>query len=195
MWKAAFSPEDGGVRLQIGQLRCHMRLHPDETMRTPRVTLVAYTGDETRGMNMWRRWYIDHILPRENDATLPPKNAASTSLVPKASRNLPARARKTSCAALCPIFPAACARISGGSTRAGIPASMNGHASAPGNPPKGAFPAVSDPLAGPVRKTACSFFSGLSRSACARIPNCTSGIRNGFCTLPTRKAAKTKTTF
>ncbi|MBQ9950808.1 MAG: alpha-galactosidase [Clostridia bacterium] len=73
MWQADFAPAEGGVSVRIGQKRCHTVLHPGETMRTPRVNLVGYTGDETRGMNMWRRWYIAHILPRENGQPLPPK--------------------------------------------------------------------------------------------------------------------------
>ena len=73
MWKAAYSPAENGIRAAIGQLRCNMVIHPGETMRTPRVNLMAYAGDATRGTNMWRRWYFAHILPRENGAPLPPK--------------------------------------------------------------------------------------------------------------------------
>lgn len=72
-WLAEFDPQADGVHFHAGQRRCHMRLHPGETMRTPRVTFVAYQGSETDGMNEWRRWYISHILPKENGAPLPPK--------------------------------------------------------------------------------------------------------------------------
>lgn len=72
-WIAKFEPEPGGVHFCAGQRRCHMRLHPGETMRTPRVTFVAYQGNETDGMNEWRRWYFAHILPKENGSPLPPK--------------------------------------------------------------------------------------------------------------------------
>ncbi len=73
MWKAGFSAAENGVHLTIGQLRCRMVLHPGETMRTPRANFVAYTGDEMRGINMWRRWYLTHILPREDGKPIPPK--------------------------------------------------------------------------------------------------------------------------
>ncbi len=76
MWKAEFAPAEGGVRIAAGQLRCNMVIHPGETMRTPRMNFLAYAGDETRGTNMWRRWYFDHILPRENGKKLPPKFCA-----------------------------------------------------------------------------------------------------------------------
>jgi len=73
MWRADFAPADGGTCVSIGQKRCHTVLHPGETMRTPRANFVASTGDETRSMNMWRRWYLAHILPRENGQPLDPK--------------------------------------------------------------------------------------------------------------------------
>lgn len=73
MWRADFEPAEGGVRIRIGQKRSSTILHPGETLRTPRVNLVAYEGDESRGINMWRRWYLTHILPREDGQPLPPK--------------------------------------------------------------------------------------------------------------------------
>ena len=73
VWMAGFAPADNGVGVCIGQKRCNMVIRPGETMRTPRVNFVAYEGDEVRGTNMWRRWYFDHILPRENGGVLPPK--------------------------------------------------------------------------------------------------------------------------
>ena len=73
MWRADFAPCCCGVSLRVGQKRCHTVLHPGETMRTPRANFVISEGDETRSMNMWRRWYFAHILPRENGKPLPPK--------------------------------------------------------------------------------------------------------------------------
>jgi alpha-galactosidase len=43
-------------------------------MRTPRVNFEVFRGDENRGMQLWRRWYFDHILPREDGRPLPPKH-------------------------------------------------------------------------------------------------------------------------
>ncbi len=73
MWKMELMKVADGVYLSVGQKRCAMKLHPGETMRTPRITLMAYAGDETRGTNLWRSWYIAHILPRENGSPLQPK--------------------------------------------------------------------------------------------------------------------------
>ncbi|MBE5765620.1 MAG: hypothetical protein E7335_00385 [Clostridiales bacterium] len=72
-WHAIIEPAEGGAHISIGQKRCHTLLHPGETMRTPRLNFVAYEGDEDRGTNMWRRWYMAHILPRENGQPLPAK--------------------------------------------------------------------------------------------------------------------------
>lgn len=73
MWSAEFAKENSGVAVSIGQRRCHMKILPGETIRTPRVNFVAFSGDETRGINVWRRWYFAHILPRENGKPLSPK--------------------------------------------------------------------------------------------------------------------------
>ena len=71
-WIAEFAPTEDGVSLSVGQKRCHMTILPGETMRTPRLTLMAYAGDEEHGRNLYRHWYFAHILPRENGEPLPP---------------------------------------------------------------------------------------------------------------------------
>ena len=77
-WIAEIEPATGGAHISIGQARFDMVLRPGETMRTPRVNFLAFAGDETRGMNLWRRWYFAHILPRENGKPLPPKYCLHT---------------------------------------------------------------------------------------------------------------------
>ena len=72
-WRASFSPEDGGVAFSVGQKRCHFTICPGETMRTPRVTLMAAGESEDNARNLWRKWYFAHILPKENGAGIPPK--------------------------------------------------------------------------------------------------------------------------
>ena len=72
-WQADFVPEDGGVRVSAGLARCHTVLQPGEILRTPRLTLMQFDGDEADGINLWRRWWLAHILPRENGEPLPPK--------------------------------------------------------------------------------------------------------------------------
>ncbi len=72
MWKANVARTENGAVYTCGQLRCNMVIHPGETMITPRLTLMATVGDETRSANLWRRWYLAHILPREDGQPLKP---------------------------------------------------------------------------------------------------------------------------
>ena len=62
-WAAELSPVPEGVRICLRQARCRMRILPGETMQSPRLTCLAYLGDESRGRNMWRRWFFRHITP------------------------------------------------------------------------------------------------------------------------------------
>lgn len=72
-WTATAEAAEGGARLIIGQQRTHMYLRPGETMRTPRVNLLGGAGGDERSINLWRRWYLKHILPREDGHPIPPK--------------------------------------------------------------------------------------------------------------------------
>lgn len=74
-WSAQISPSKSGVIFSCGQERCSTVLHAGETYRTPRLTLMAYTNENTpyRGINIWRHWYFKHIMPRENGQPISPK--------------------------------------------------------------------------------------------------------------------------
>jgi len=72
-WSAQFTGTSDGAAISIGQARCHMTILPGESMRTPRVTMLAYAGEEAYGRNLWRKFYFAHILPRENGEPIPPK--------------------------------------------------------------------------------------------------------------------------
>ncbi len=72
MWQANVERVEGGVGYTCGQLRCHMAIRPGETMITPTLTLMATVGDECRSGNLWRRWYLGHILPRVDGRPLAP---------------------------------------------------------------------------------------------------------------------------
>ena len=71
-WAARFSPEPGGVMIRAGQARTSLRLQPGETIRTPRITLLGWDGDPARAVNLWRRWYREHVLPRPSGIRLGP---------------------------------------------------------------------------------------------------------------------------
>ena len=74
-WAARFTGIEEGVHLEAGQELTHLCLKPGETIRSPRISLLAWMGDETRGTNLWRRWYQTHILPRPNGKPMQPKLA------------------------------------------------------------------------------------------------------------------------
>lgn len=73
-WVAEISPTEDGVMFNCGQERCNTLLHPGETFRTPRLNIMAYTNEDApfRGINLWRQWYLKHILPRENGQPVQP---------------------------------------------------------------------------------------------------------------------------
>ena len=71
-WSATFSGQDDGVHVRAGQELTHFSLLPGETVRTPRMTVLAWAGHASRGINLWRRWYLAHVLPRSGGRQLAP---------------------------------------------------------------------------------------------------------------------------
>jgi len=69
-WAASFSGLADGVQVRAGQEKIHLRLMPGESIRTPRMTVLAWAGDASRAVNLWRRWYLTHILPRPNGQSM-----------------------------------------------------------------------------------------------------------------------------
>ena len=62
-----------GISLKAGQEDVYTYLKPGETFRTPRMTLMVFNGDETRGINVWRRWFNVHVTPKVNGKIVQPK--------------------------------------------------------------------------------------------------------------------------
>lgn len=78
-WSATFNGQSDGVQVQAGQQTTHLRLQPGESIRTPRMTALFWGGDATRAVNMWRRWYLSHILPKPNGQPMQPHVACAAS--------------------------------------------------------------------------------------------------------------------
>lgn len=77
-WKAAFVRDgEGDVTLQAGMTQTHLRLHPGERIRSPRIALLFWEGDVQRGHNVWRRFVLAHHSPRADGELLqaPTSNA------------------------------------------------------------------------------------------------------------------------
>jgi len=72
-WCAEFTPDADGTRIAVGQKNLALYLKPGEIIRLPRVTLMLTEGGEDISRNTWRRWFIEHILVRENGEPLKPK--------------------------------------------------------------------------------------------------------------------------
>ena len=64
-WSANFAEENGSALVTAGQEITHLVLKPGEKIRTPRITLMHFEGDENNGINLWRGWYRTHIMPRQ----------------------------------------------------------------------------------------------------------------------------------
>ena len=71
-WKMSMYPELEGVNLGVTQKRCYIRLKAGETIRTPSLTIMCYQGDDNKGINLWRRWYFAHIMPKKSGKRLEP---------------------------------------------------------------------------------------------------------------------------
>lgn len=66
-------PDDRKLVLQAGQQLTHLKLLPGESIRTPRVLLVQWRGDDRfRGHNLLRRLLLAHYVPRANGQVITP---------------------------------------------------------------------------------------------------------------------------
>lgn len=71
----------GEANLAAGMQTTHLKLHPGETVRSPRIMLLFWSGDDPwRGYNQFRRVMFAHIIPRINgQLVVPPIAHMSTS--------------------------------------------------------------------------------------------------------------------
>jgi alpha-galactosidase len=63
-WAVHFDGLAEGVHVRAGQEKTHLRLKPGEMIRTPRMTVLCWSGDASRAVNLWRRWYFAYIMPK-----------------------------------------------------------------------------------------------------------------------------------
>jgi alpha-galactosidase len=67
-WAAEFNVDARGqVMLKAGLDRTHLVLHPGETIRTPRMLLLFYEGEQVRGQNLLRQFLLAHHRPVGRD--------------------------------------------------------------------------------------------------------------------------------
>ena len=64
-WAASLRRDtNGSVRLQAGMELTHLRLHPGESIRTPRILLLRWSGARIEAHNQFRRLLLAHYLPK-----------------------------------------------------------------------------------------------------------------------------------
>jgi len=86
-WQATFGRDkEGNLLLAAGMQKTRIRLHPGETIRTPRIVLLCWEGeDRLHGHNMFRNLMIRRYLPRVNgEVALPPTTHNNASTLVKA---------------------------------------------------------------------------------------------------------------
>ena len=65
-WAALFSrDEQTALRITAGQELTHLSLKPGEEIRSPLTVLLFWQGDDVvSAQNLWRRWYMAHVIPK-----------------------------------------------------------------------------------------------------------------------------------
>ena len=73
-WSLTMSRQTDALHVRAGQQLTHFRLHPGETVRTPRILLLFWEGaDRFAGHNAFRRLMVEHYLfRREGEVVFPP---------------------------------------------------------------------------------------------------------------------------
>lgn len=73
-WAATFSRDETTVRLSAGMEHCRLYLKPGERIRTPRILLIRWEGDDPiLGNNLLRRLLLAHYCPRiDGELVIPP---------------------------------------------------------------------------------------------------------------------------
>ena len=78
-WAFHLQRDKREVQLQAGQQTLHLKLHPRETIRSPRILLVFWQGkDSLRGHNLLRQLLLAHYVPRINGEIALPPTALNT---------------------------------------------------------------------------------------------------------------------
>jgi alpha-galactosidase len=66
-WLAEFEKKEGGVRVAAGMELVHLKLHPGEEIRTPRISLLFWEGEDyISSQNLFRKFLIAHHIPKLN---------------------------------------------------------------------------------------------------------------------------------
>ncbi|MCL2813664.1 MAG: alpha-galactosidase [Oscillospiraceae bacterium] len=77
-WAAGFAHTDRvyGISAKAGQEDTHFTVYPGETLRSPRIVLLFYSGDFYDGQNLWRRFMRAHNQPKAFGREMQPQISA-----------------------------------------------------------------------------------------------------------------------
>lgn len=64
-WATEFDHPDAGPHFQVkaGMALTHLKLHPGEEIRTPKILMLFWQGERTRGHNLLRQFILAHHRP------------------------------------------------------------------------------------------------------------------------------------
>jgi len=66
-WAASFDRSaNGPTRVRAGMELTHLKLHPGERIRSPRILLLYWKGDRMAAHNRFRRLMLHHYVPQQN---------------------------------------------------------------------------------------------------------------------------------
>ncbi|MCX6028418.1 MAG: alpha-galactosidase [Chloroflexi bacterium] len=65
-WEMNFRRWAESLQVTAGMQRTHLKLHPGEEIRSPRILLLFWDGERLRGNNLLRRFLLAHKTPRRN---------------------------------------------------------------------------------------------------------------------------------
>ncbi|MDD5727435.1 MAG: alpha-galactosidase [Victivallales bacterium] len=68
-WHASFTLRNDKVMISAGQQTLETILHPGEKVRTPGFTVMQFQANDDP-VNLWRRWFRNHVMPRDRDGGL-----------------------------------------------------------------------------------------------------------------------------
>lgn len=66
-WFAHFSRQEKSLNARAGMEKTHLKLHPGEEIRTPKIMLLFWQGHRLYGQNLLRRMILAHYYPQRGD--------------------------------------------------------------------------------------------------------------------------------
>jgi alpha-galactosidase len=77
-WGGSVAKSESGVRLEAGMRTIHLKLRPGESIRSPRIMQVRWSGgDQYKGYNLFRQTMLKHVLPKVKGKLVVPPFASA----------------------------------------------------------------------------------------------------------------------